>query len=181
MIHSSQSPWQPGRRALPKAEVLEVQSVFLIFVVDEQSYACKIDQVKTLMRFVDVDVQPAPTGAEPWVTGQMAFEGRNIPIFSLRALWQLPPLPPQMDKTHEALLIWSAGGETRAILVDFCRRIVPGLPPESARFQIPRELKGPFSMALKSATPWEDTLLVVVEFNELFENGSGAHLEPLSR
>jgi chemotaxis signal transduction protein len=109
----------------------------LVFEVASEFYACPINDIERLLRCADAEVRPSEVNAPSWEAGLLMDRSgeTGIPIVSLRALWGLPTKGGQADK--EALLVVRVAGQLVALLVDACLSVLPSLPVESARFELP--------------------------------------------
>jgi chemotaxis signal transduction protein len=147
----------------------------LVFDVAGQPYACPISQIQHLVRYIDVATLPAPAGVPPWEIGRitMAGEVADIPVVSLRVLWGMASLAEAANGDRQALLIVDLADRPHALLVDGCRCVLSGLPPGRTRFPLSAGLQGARGRAFKLATPWEQSLLVVLELEKLFEGAWG--------
>jgi len=139
----------------------------LIFAVDGQPYACPIERIQRLLRLADAVVRPGRPDDPAWEAGRLAGPSGEIPIVSLRSLWGLPPLEETAVVDRQALLVVEVVGQPRALQVDACLRVVPSLPPEPSRFRLSPEIKGARGQVFKTAIPWEKSLLVILEVNDL--------------
>lgn len=141
----------------------------LVFVIDSQPYACPVSQLGRLMRLADAPVKPSPAGAPAWEAGRLFItdEPEGVPIICLRQLWGLPPLSDQADHSHQCIIMVRHESAHYALLADASLSVISGLPPESSRFLLSQSLKGTRGTAFHSATPWGESLLVVVEMGKL--------------
>lgn len=142
----------------------------LVFRIDEQPYACAITPIQRLLRFDDASVQPSPSGAPAWEAGRLTFEdeAEGIPLVSLRTLWELPPMP-HANRGRQSMLVLSVADTRLALLVDECLRVLPSLPAGSAQFRVPASLKGALGAAFESVVPWEESLLVILDLENLIQ------------
>lgn len=154
------------RRSL--AETYDGQS-HLIFEVDGEPYACPIHYIERLMRCADASIQPPLPDAPPWQTGRLLAEGQEseIPIVSLRTLWGLPANVGPADR--EALLIVNLSGQILALLVDACLSVLPSLPADAGRFDLPAAIRGSRGAVFQSAVAWQDSLLILLQMNSLLQ------------
>ena len=171
------------RGAKTAAAPIRRDTAHLVFSVAGQPYACPIGRVQRLLRRADAPVKPGPADAASWEAGVLAGPGEEIPVVSLRALWGLPALAGQAGIDRQALLVAEISGQTRALLVDACLKVVPWLPADTARFRLPPALKGERGRAFATAMPWEKTLLVLLELNDLLpvQPGTGGAPDSFSR
>ncbi len=172
------------RGAKTAAAPLRRDTAHLVFSVAGQPYACPIDRVQRLLRRADAPVKPGSADAASWEAGVLASAGEEeIPVLSLRALWGLPALAEQAGIDRQALLVAEISGQRRALLVDACLKVVPWLPADTTRFRLPPALKGDHGRAFATAMPWEKTLLVLLELNDLLplQPGIGSCPDSFSR
>ena len=141
----------------------------LVFEVDSEPYACPINKIQHLARFIDVSLQPSPAGHPAWEVGRLATEtdAEGIPVVSLRALWGLPRLRETANQARQAILIVTISGREHVLLVDNCRCVLPQLPSSRTRFHLSSALQSASGRSFKLATPWEHSLLVVLELDKL--------------
>jgi chemotaxis signal transduction protein len=153
----------------------------VVFAVDAHPYACPITHIDRLLRRVDAPVRPSADGAPAWEAGRLvtAPEEIGIPVVSLRTLWVVPSSSPEPAAERQALLVVKISGGVFALLVDSCLCVLPALPPDSVRFQLPAALKGGRGSAFQAAMPWNKSLLVVLELEELFPASAAAGPTPL--
>jgi chemotaxis signal transduction protein len=155
---------QPARRLAGRADGGQSH---LVFEVGSDLYACPIGDVERLLRWADANIQPAAHAAPSWEAGSLVDEsnGVQIPVISLRALWGLPSEGARSDR--EALLVVRVSGKSVALLVDACLSVLPGLPADSARFDLPAPILGSRGKVFESAVAWHDSLLVILRINNL--------------
>jgi chemotaxis protein histidine kinase CheA len=168
MSPSLSSPVEAGESL---SGVLE-QQPYLILLVDAEPYACPIGVVERLMRRADAPVRPSDPAAPMWETGRLVLptEPSGIPVVSLRALWNLPPVADTAAAERQALIVVEAAGQRWALEVDACLSVVSGLAEQTARFVLPRALKGGAGGAFRSVVPWGGSLLVVLDINALLDS-----------
>jgi len=147
---------------------------YLVFEVDGQPYACPIDQIEHLMLLEDAPLRPSPEGSPSWQVGLLETreEPEGIPTVSLRTLWALPALPEAANRKWQAILIVRLSGRRHALLVDGCRAVLSRLPQKSMRFRFSTALKGVNGRAFDLAMPWKQSLLVVLNLDELVKTMS---------
>jgi chemotaxis signal transduction protein len=144
----------------------------LAFMVDGHPYACPITQVQHLMRLLDArthDQEGEPAFGETGQTLSLAGAD-NIPIVSVRRLWDLPPVP-EGSGDRQALLIVDVNHRRKAFLVDSCLCVLPRLPG-TRRFQVPDVLRGKNGAALQTAAIWGKSLLVTVDLEKMLPASS---------
>ena len=153
----------------------------LVFDVDAHPYACPIGKILHLVRCGDAYLRLSPAGAPFWEAGRLVTEGdeEGIPVASLRALWGLSPLTEAASRERQAILIVSLAGRQHALLVDGCRCVLSHLPQGLARFRLPSALQRARGRAFKLATPWRQSLLVVLEVDELLASAPGGAPQPV--
>ena len=146
-------------------------SPHLVFDVGTQPYACPIGQIQRLLRRADAAIHESAAPEAAWEAGRLATEDsqQEIPVVSLRALWGLPQLTEAQNSQRQAILIVNVGGKPHALLVDGCRRVIPRLPQGQARFQMTTPIQSSRGRAFKLATPWEDSILVVLTVDNLLD------------
>jgi chemotaxis signal transduction protein len=172
----------PVEMANDSREVLGEETPHLVFDVNGQPYACPIGKIQQLMRCVDASLRQSPPGAPSWEAGRVATgkEGEGIPVVSLRALWNLPRLTEAASRERQAILIVDLAGKTYALLVDACRCVLSRLPQGFARFLLSPALQSTHGRAFKLATPWEQSLLVVLNLDALLDNAAPASQDVLA-
>ena len=153
----------------------------LVFEVDSQPYACPINKIQHLARFIDVSLRPSPAGHPAWEVGRLVTEmdAEGIPVVSLRALWGLPRLSETADLARKAVLIVTIAGQEHVLLVDNCRCVLPQLPSSGTRFHLSSALQSASGRSFKLATPWQHSLLVVLELDKLLGAAPQSVSDPL--
>ena len=159
------------RRQIARAVEAPAQP-HLAFMVDGHPYACPITQVQHLMRFLDARTHDQAGEPAPGEIGKTLSLGGadNIPIVSVRRLWDLPPMP-EGGGDRQALLIVDVNHRRTAFLVDSCLCVLPRLPG-ATRFQVPDVLRGAHGAALQAAAIWDQSLLVTVDLERLLPANS---------
>lgn len=163
------------RRQLAKTVEAPAQP-HLAFMVDGHPYACPITQVQHLMRFVDARTHDQAGEAAFGEIGKTLSLGGadNIPIVSVRRLWDLPPIA-EGAGDRQALLIVDVNHRRTAFLVDSCLCVLPRLPG-TTRFKVPDALRGARGAALRTAAVWDKSLLVTLDLERLLPESTAAHM-----
>ena len=162
----------PPASAAPRPPLGADASVpHLVFTVDAQPYACPITRVERLMLLSDARILPRSNDAPAWEVGRLAArkESEEMPVVSLRALWGSQPLVQPAGLDFQALLIVNLAGHPTALLVDTCLNVAPKLALESAGFRLPSRIQGARGRAFRVAIPWKETLLIILELNNLLQ------------
>jgi chemotaxis signal transduction protein len=168
----------PATRRLQASPVAPPSSVkaHLIFAVDGEYYACPIENIEHVLRRSDANVQPRSTNCPPWEVGRLARQTNDVPVISLRVLWGLPDQAAETGR--EALLVINLPDQSFALLVDECRTVISSLPPGTARFPLPTQLRGTRGAAFDTAIHWQNQLIVTVQLQKLLSSEFDGLLAP---
>ena len=165
---TSQLIFPPSVQRAP-AEPRVSNLAHLVFLVDSQSYACPAKDVVHLRLLADAPLLPNQPGAPAWEVGRLKTQDleAGIPIISIRRVWGLPAQPDVSLTGRQSLLVVSLGGEPCALLVDTCQCVLPALPRTASSLHLPAALTGTMGSAFRTVVRWKETLLVVIDINQL--------------
>jgi len=171
-------PMNAGRA--PVASSSSKSIPHLAFQVAGEPYACPIHFIQRLLRAADARLLPTRKDAPAWETGRlMNSEGQpEIPVVSLRLLWGFPAIQ-DSARNRQALLVVELAGQQIALLVDACLGVLTTLP-ERGWFHLSSALKGTRGIALGYAIPWNKSLLITLDLDEIFCHQSGRKPDSVS-
>lgn len=167
MIPSQPILSSPVRRQLSvHPELTKLETPLLVFWIDKQPYALPITMTERLLRHADVTLFLPQPDDLAWVHGSFALDSAgSIRVYSLRSFWELPFLEGDAANA-QALIVLRHQNSRMALLVDSCQCVIASLR-QSTQFRLPGPVKGPRSSFLKSVVQWQDSLLVIVEIQDL--------------
>lgn len=175
---NSTTPIAPTPHRRQKTPVAPPSSVkaHLIFAVNGEYYACPIESIEHVLRRSDANVRPRTADGHPWEVGRLPRQTSDIPVISLRVLWGLPDQT--ADTGRAALLVINLPDQSFALLVDECRTVISSLPPGTARFPLPTQLRGTRGVAFETAIGWQGQLIVTVQLQKLLSSEFDSLLAP---
>jgi purine-binding chemotaxis protein CheW len=99
-------------------------SYYLVFTLDNQSYALSLDAIETVVRAVQLTLVPK---APEILSGLVNIRGRIVPVLDIRKRFHLPPRPVEID---DRMIVSKAFSRSIAFMVDRVEGVVDFHPDE---------------------------------------------------
>ncbi len=157
---------------MEKDEQVKEESQLVVFALENEEFACKIDDVREVLKMIKITPLP---NALNFIEGLINLRGEVIPVIDLRKKFGLPPI--ERD-TNSRIIIVEVSEKMVGLIVDFVSEVI-SLNDNQIQ-DAPEQVAGSRTQLIMGVGKVENRLLIILNLELILSSDEQIGLEEIS-